>query len=86
VRDTISQRSAYLVSARPRRPQGIRLRSALFFAVLFGVSDRRLFRVPSGVDGVCSGGMSMVGSLLMMPRIVVLCRFVVMPCGVCVMF
>jgi hypothetical protein len=97
-----SQRSAYLVSvgvvalgqvpievprtARPRRPQGIRLRCGLFFAVLLGVSDRCLFRVPSGVDGVCSGGVSMVGSLLMMPHIVVLCRFVMMPCGMCVMF
>jgi len=54
--------------------------------VLLRVSDRCLFRMPSGVKGVCSGGVSMVGGLLMMPRIVVLCGFLVMPCGVCVMF
>ena len=54
--------------------------------MLLGVNDRCLFRMPSGVNGVCSGRVSMVGSLLMMPRIVVLCRFLVMPRGVCVMF
>ena len=58
----------------------------LFFAVLLGVSDRCPFRMPSGVNGVCSGRVSMVGGLLVMPRIVVLCRFLVMPCSVCVMF
>jgi hypothetical protein len=35
---------------------------------------------------MCSGGVSMVGGFLMMPCIVVLCRFLVMPCGVRVMF
>jgi len=54
--------------------------------MLLGVSDCCLFRMPSGVNGVCSGSVSMVGGLLMMPRIVVLCRFLVMPRSVCVMF
>ena len=54
--------------------------------MLLGVRNRCLFRMPSGVNGVCSAGVSMVGGLLMMPRIVVLCRFLVMSCSVCVMF
>jgi hypothetical protein len=58
----------------------------LFFAMLLGVSDRCFFRMPSRVNGMCSGGVSMVGGFLMMPCIVVLCRFLVMPCGVRVMF
>jgi hypothetical protein len=33
----------------------------LFFAMLLGVNDRCLFCVPSGVNGVCSGRVSMVG-------------------------
>ena len=60
--------------------------SELFFAVLLGVSDRCLFRMSSGVNGVSTSGVSVVGGFLMMPRLVMLSRFPVMPGSMGVMF
>jgi hypothetical protein len=60
--------------------------SELFLAMFLGVSDCCLFRMPSGVYRVRSGGVSMVRGLLMMPRLVMLGRFPMMAGGVCVMF
>jgi hypothetical protein len=54
--------------------------------MLLGVSDCCLFRMSSGVNGVRTSGVSVVGGLLMMPRLVMLSRFPVMPGSVCVMF
>jgi hypothetical protein len=58
--------------------------AGLFFAMLLGVSDGCLFRVPSGVNGVRSSRVSVVGSLLVMARLVMLSRFAMMPGSVCV--
>jgi hypothetical protein len=52
--------------------------------MLLGVSDGCLFRMPSGVNGVRSSGVSVVGSLLMVARLVMLSRFPMMPGSVCV--
>ena len=54
--------------------------------MLLGVSDGCLFRMPSGVNGVRSSGVSVMGGLLMMPGLVMLSRFPVMPGSVRVMF
>ena len=56
----------------------------LFFAMLLGVSDGCLFRMPSCVNGVRSSRVSVVRSLLMMARFVMLSRFPMMPGSVCV--
>jgi hypothetical protein len=58
--------------------------AGLFYAMLLGVSDGCLFRMSSGVNGVRSSGVSVVGSLLMMARVVMLSRFPMMPGSVCV--
>ena len=52
--------------------------------MLLGVSDGCLFRMPSGVNGMRSSRVSVVGSLLMMPCLVMLGRFPMMPGSVCV--
>ena len=52
--------------------------------MLLGVSDGCLFRMPSGVNGVRSSRVSVVRSLLMMARLVMLSRFPMMPGSVCV--
>ena len=54
--------------------------------MLLGVSDRCVFRMFSGVNGVRSSGVSVVSSLLMMPRLVMLSRFPMMPGSMCVLF
>jgi hypothetical protein len=59
---------------------------ALFFAMLLRVRDRCLFRMPSGVNGVRSSGVSVMGGLLMMSGLVMLSRFPVMPGSVREMF
>lgn len=48
------------------------------------MSDRRLFRMSSGVNGVRTSAVSVMGSFLMMPRLVMLSRFPMMPGSVCV--
>jgi hypothetical protein len=62
------------------------VRPALFFAMLLRVSDRCLFRMSSGVNGVRSSGVSVMGGLLMMSGLVMLSRFPVMPGSVREMF
>jgi hypothetical protein len=59
---------------------------ALFFAVLLDVCLHCLFSVPSGVNHMAPRCMSMVGSQCVFPGIVVLGRFVVVPCGMHEMF
>ena len=54
--------------------------------MLLGVSDRCLFRMSSGVNGVRSSGVSVMGGLLMMSGLVMLSRFPVMPGSVRKMF
>jgi hypothetical protein len=54
--------------------------------MLLGVSDRCPFRMSSGVNGVRTSGVSVVGGFLMVPRLVMLSRFPVMPGSVGVMF
>jgi hypothetical protein len=54
---------------------------ALFFAVLLDVCLHCLFSVPSGVNHMAPRCMSMVCSHCVFPGIVVLGRFVVVPCG-----
>jgi hypothetical protein len=54
--------------------------------MLLGVSDRCVFRMASGVNGVRTSGVSVVGGFLMVPRLVMLGRFPVMPGSVGVMF
>ena len=52
--------------------------------MLLGVSDGCLFRIPPCVNGVRSSRVSVVCSLLMMARLVMLSRFPMMPGSVCV--
>jgi len=53
----------------------------LFFAVLFGVSLRRLVGVPSGVSRVAPRGVSVVCRLFVMSGVVMLGGFPVVASG-----
>jgi hypothetical protein len=58
----------------------------LFFTVLFGVSLHRLFGVPSGMNHVAPGCVSMVCRVLVMSGLMMLGRFPVVASGMRQMF
>jgi hypothetical protein len=58
----------------------------LFFTVLFVVSLRRLFRVPSGVNCVSSGRVSVMRRFFVMSRVVMFGRFTMMASRMSMMF
>jgi hypothetical protein len=68
---------------QPIHPAGVAM---LLLAMLFGVSLRRLVRVPSGVSRVTPRRMSVVCRLLVASGLVMLGRFAVMASGMRQMF
>jgi hypothetical protein len=63
----------------PKTPQ-------LFFSVLFGMGLYGFFRVMPGMDRMRPGRMRMMSRLLVMPGLVMLCRFTMVPSSMGMMF